>query len=215
MSFFITFEGIEGSGKTTQLRRLRDHLQSLGHQVVVTREPGGCAISDAIRTLLLDPQNHRMSAHTELLLYGAARSQHVRERIRPALAAGQVVLCDRFADATTVYQGDGRGLDRAQIDNINRFAADGLTPDLTLLLDHPAEEGLRRARERNQDGNLHGEGRFELEDLAFHERIRQGYLSLASGHQRFRVIDALGSEDLVGKRISAVVDRFLAGRKTA
>lgn len=215
MSFFITFEGIEGSGKTTQLRHLQEYLQTLGYPVVATREPGGCPISDTIRTLLLDPGNSAMASHTELLLYSASRAQHVAEFIRPALEEGKVVLCDRFADATTVYQGIGRGLDMEQLDAINSFAADGLSPDITLLLDYPAEEGLQRARARNRSGNMESEGRFELESLSFHQRIRQGYLDLAAHEERFRVIDALGSEDVVAERIAAAVDIFLAGRRSA
>lgn len=210
MSFFITFEGIEGSGKTTQLRYLQKHLQTLGYQTVTTREPGGCPISDTIRTLLLSPENSTMASHTELLLYSAARAQHVVEFIRPALAEGKIVLCDRFADATTVYQGAGRGLDMTQLETINRFATDGLTPDMTLILDYPVEEGLQRARARNRSDNLESEGRFELEALAFHQRIRQGYLNLAAQEDRIHIIDALDDVDTVAERISSAVDDFLA-----
>jgi dTMP kinase len=215
MPFFITFEGIEGSGKTTQLLRLLEYLQGLDYQVVATREPGGCPISDSIRTLLLDPANDEMASRTELLLYSAARAQHVVEFIKPALAAGKIVLCDRFSDATTVYQGEGRGLDRKKLEEINEFAAEGLTPDLTLLLDYPAEEGLQRARERNQVGNLESEGRFELETLTFHQRIRQGYLALATHEERVYIIDALGDEEVVTERINSVIDRFIASRSSA
>ena len=169
MSLFITFEGIEGSGKTTQLLRLQNHLEALGYQAVATREPGGCPLSDTIRTLLLNPENDKMAPSTELLLYCAARAQHVVELIRPALTEGKIVLCDRFSDATTVYQGVGRGLDVTQLEAINRFTTDGLTPDLTLLLDFPAEEGLRRARARNCSDSMESEGRFELEALSFHK----------------------------------------------
>ncbi len=215
MSLFITFEGIEGSGKTTQLLRLQNHLEILGYQTVATREPGGCPISDTIRTLLLNPENDKMTSHTELLLYSAARAQHVAEIIRPALAEGKVVLCDRFSDATTIYQGAGRGLDMAQLEAINRFAAEGLVPDLTLLLDFPAEEGLRRARARNCSDKMESEGRFELEALSFHQRIRQGYLDLASQEERVHIIDALGDEEIVTERITTVVDRFLDSRRSA
>ena len=215
MSLFITFEGIEGSGKTTQLLRLQNHLELLGYQTVATREPGGCPISDTIRTLLLNPENVKMTSHAELLLYSAARAQHVAEIIRPALAAGKVVLCDRFSDATTIYQGAGRGLDMAQLETINRFAAEGLVPDLTLLLDFPAEEGLQRARARNCSDKIESEGRFELEALSFHQRIRQGYLDLAAQEERVNVIDALGDEEIVIERITAVVDRFLDSRRSA
>ena len=215
MPFFITFEGIEGSGKTTQLRRLQDYLQALGHEVTATREPGGCRISDVIRALLLNPENSTMVARAELLLYSAARAQHVAEVIRPALSARKIVLCDRFTDATTIYQGSGRGLDLVQLESINRFATDGLAPDLTLLLDYPAEAGLQRARKRNQSDKLEAEGRFEMEALAFHQRIRRGYLELAAGQDRFCIIDALGDEELVAQRISAAVDHFLTSRRSA
>lgn len=215
MSFFITFEGIEGSGKTTQMRHLHKHLQELGYQTVVTREPGGCSISDTIRALLLDPENVDMASRTELLLYSAARAQHVDECIRPALKAGKVVICDRFSDATTIYQGAGRGIDMKQLEEINNFATSGLTPDLTLLLDYPVEEGLQRARNRNDNESLEAEGRFELEALSFHRRIREGYLELASREERFHVIDALGDEFNVSRRIRSAVDRFLAIRSSA
>lgn len=215
MSLFITFEGIEGSGKTTQLRQLDKHLQALGYQTLVTREPGGCSISDIIRALLLDPKNNNMASRTELLLYSAARAQHVVECIEPALKAGKVVLCDRFSDATTVYQGTGRGLDMQHLEAINNFATKGLTPDLTLLLDYPAEEGLQRARGRNSIENMESESRFELEAMTFHRRIREGYLELANKQERFQVIDALGDVVSVARRITAVVDRFLAIRSSA
>jgi dTMP kinase len=214
MSLFITFEGIEGSGKTTQLRRLQKHLKALGYQAVVTREPGGCPISDIIRTLLLNPANNNMAPSTELLLYCASRAQHVVEFILPALKEGKIVLCDRFSDATTVYQGAGRGLDMKQLEAINHFATEGLTPDLTLLLDFPAEAGLERARRRNHNDNLESEGRFELEALDFHQRIRQSYLDLANSEERFQIIDALGNENVVAKRVIAAVDRFLANRRS-
>lgn len=215
MSFFITFEGIEGSGKSTQLRYLEDHLRARGYKVAVTREPGGCKISDAIRSLLLDPGNDSIAPQTELLLYSAARAQHLADFILPTLQQGQMVLCDRFADATTVYQGAGRGLDMAQLEAINRFASRGLVPDMTLLLDYPVEEGLHRAKTRNLSADLESEGRFELESIDFHRRVRQGYLDLAAGEERFVVIDALGDEKSVAKRIITAVDLFLASRRSA
>lgn len=215
MPFFITLEGIEGSGKTTQLLRLQEHLRNSGHQVAVTREPGGCRIADAIRTLLLDPGNDSIVPQAELLLYSAARAQHVAEFILPALEQGKIVVCDRFADATTVYQGAGRGLDMAQIETVNRFASKGLIPDLTLLLDHPVEEGLQRARLRNRSVSLESEGRFEQEPFAFHRRIRQGYLDLAMREERFRVIDGCGHEDAVAERVAGAVDLFMASRRPA
>lgn len=203
MGFFITFEGIEGCGKSTQLARLAELLQGSGHRVRTTREPGGCPIADAVRRILLDSANHAMDCRSELLLYAAARAQHVAEVIRPALAAGEIVLCDRFSDATLAYQGYGRGLALALIEDLNRIATDGLVPDLTLLLDFPVETGLARARSRNSDRSGPDEGRFEEESLAFHDRVRAGYLTLARNQDRFRVIDATGSMGEVAGRIAA------------
>lgn len=215
MGLFITFEGIEGSGKSTQVARLADRLRRPGREILVTREPGGCPVADAIRRILLDPANDNLASRAELLLYAAARAQHVDEVIRPALLSGQTVLCDRFTDATLAYQGSGRGLDRALIENLNRLAADGLRPDLTLLLDLPPERGLARARRRNTDLSLTNEDRFEREALPFHQRVRDGYRQLAAGEARFRVIDADGSVDEVAHRIRVVVEEFLRPEASA
>jgi len=201
MNFFITFEGIEGCGKTTQLRLLTQQLRHLGRDVVTTREPGGCPIADAIRNILLDPGNHNLAARAELLLYAAARAQHIDEVIRPALRDGKMVLCDRFTDATIAYQGYGRGLDRELIASLNALASAGTMPDLTILLDMPAEEGLQRARSRNTTQTLEHEGRFEQESLEFHRRVRQGYLDLAQREKRILVIDAMGPPESVSERI--------------
>lgn len=213
MAFFITFEGIEGSGKSTQILALGRQLELHGYRVLTTREPGGCPIADAIRAILLDPANRDLRPRAELLLYAAARAQHVEQVIRPALATGTVVLCDRFADATTAYQGGGRKLDAGLVAQLNAIATAGLTPDLTLLLDCPVELGLPRARQRNQQEFLHDEGRFELEDLEFHQRIRTAYLALAAGETRFRIVDATGPADQVAARVTAAVDAFLTTRE--
>jgi dTMP kinase len=213
MGFFITFEGIEGSGKSTQLLTLGRHLETRGYRVMTTREPGGCPIADAIRAILLDPASQTLRPRAELLLYAAARAQHVEEVIRPALAAGTAVLCDRFADATTAYQGGGRKLDAGLVAQLNTIASAGLTPDLTLLLDCPVELGLPRARRRNAQDPLHDEGRFELEELDFHQRVRAAYLALAAGQTRFQVIDATGAADLVAARVAAAIEPFLAARR--
>ncbi len=141
---FISFEGIEGSGKSTQVQCLQAYLESAGYEVTVTREPGGTPIAEAIRGLLLDPENVAMSPTTELLLYEAARAQHVHERVRPALAAGRMVLCDRFVDSTTAYQGAGRGLGGEALERLHQLATDNLVPDLTFLLDLPADVALVR-----------------------------------------------------------------------
>jgi dTMP kinase len=212
MSFFISFEGIEGSGKSTQVHLLQTSLEQQGHEVIVTREPGGCPIANAVRSILLDPANHVMVPRAELLLYAAARAQHVEEIIRPALDAGRIVLCDRFIDATMAYQGAGRGLDEALLTAINGQATGGLIPDLTLLLDMPVETGLARARNRNNAEMLEAESRFELESLAFHNRVRTAYLEQAEHQQRFRVIDASGDRVTVARKVQNTVQRFLSGR---
>lgn len=207
---FITFEGIEGSGKSTQITRLAKWFGTQHNQEpVVTREPGGCAISDKIRRILLDVANTGMNEQAELLLYAAARAQHVAQIIRPALDKGQVVLCDRYSDATLAYQGFGRGLPIPLIEEINRLATLGTRPDLTLLLDFDPEIGLNRAIQRNSITAGPDENRFEQENLDFHRRIRAGYLSLAAAERRFCVIDADGDTDTVAARIQSAVSKKL------
>lgn len=192
MSFFITFEGIEGSGKSTQIRRLRDALKLRRYDVFLTREPGGTPLGDQIRRLLLDSANTEMVPLCELFLYAAARAQHVEEKIVPALKAGQVVLCDRFLDATTAYQGYGRGFTLGVIKNLNEMAAGAAKPELTFLLDCEPAVGLKRARARLalvEHGPL--EDRFENEDLEFHHKVRDGYFQIAKGEpNRFVMIAA-------------------------
>ena len=207
MGFFITFEGIEGCGKTTQLRLLKERLQASGEQVTATREPGGCPIADQMRAILLDAGNCAITPLSELLLYAAARAQHVQEIIVPALARGEIVLCDRFTDATVSYQGHGRGLDLDTISQLNRLATGGVEPKLTLLIDCPVEIGLGRALARIEAGSGAREERFELESRRFHERVRQGYLGLAAAFpERFVVIDGSGdvaqTERLVNEALS-------------
>jgi dTMP kinase len=205
-SMFITFEGIEGSGKSTQISRLAAWLTAQFNQKpIVTREPGGCAIADKIRGILLDVANSDMNEQAELLLYAAARAQHVAQIIRPALNNGQIVLCDRYSDATLAYQGFGRGLPRPLIEEINQLATLGTKPDLTLLLDFDPEIGLSRAIQRNSTATGPNENRFEQENLDFHRRIRDGYLSLAAEQSRFCIIDAAGDADSVAARIQAAV----------
>ncbi len=198
---FITFEGIEGSGKTTQLRKLAERLPS----AIVTKEPGGTLIGDRIRAILLDPQSVGMDPTTELFLYAASRRQHVAELIRPALARGSVVLCDRYTDSTLAYQGFGRRLDLDELRTLNDWATARLVPDLTLIFDLPEEVGLRRARSRNDSSAaLQDESRFEAEDLRFHQRVREGYRSLALAEPgRFVVIDGDGTPDEVFARLAA------------
>ncbi len=212
MAFFITFEGGEGCGKSTQIAALTARLAARRIPVLATREPGGCAISDAIRRILLNPANATLVPRAELLLYAAARAQHVEEVILPALRRGTWVLCDRFSDATLAYQGGGRELPMAIIEPLNRIATAGLQPDLTFLLDLPVEEGLRRAIGRNhQNGTAH-EGRFEAETLAFHERVRAAYRKLAEEQERFRIVDASGKIEIVTERIDGMLDAFLVKR---
>ena len=210
---FITFEGIEGCGKTTQVGLLSRMLEEQGKPVLVTREPGGCAIADKIRAILLDADNHALVPLAELLLYAAARAQHVAEVIRPALAEGKVVICDRFTDATMAYQGHGRSLDRDLIRTLNRLAAGGISPDMTILLDCPAEIGLKRALARIETTEGAREERFEQESLRFHRAVRQGYLALAAADpDRFVVLDGTLDITETATAISkAVLSRFVQG----
>ncbi|MFQ5400864.1 MAG: dTMP kinase [Anaerolineae bacterium] len=183
---FLTFEGPEGSGKSSQIALLAQFLRQEGYTVLATREPGGTPIGDQIRSCLHDVANTQMTAAAEILLYSASRAQLVHEVIRPALVAGKVVLCDRFADSTIAYQGYGRGLELDALMRITRFATGGLTPDLTFLLDIDVERGLARRLEGGQEMN-----RLDLETVAFHQKVRQGYFQLAAADpKRWHVVDA-------------------------
>ncbi len=198
---FITFEGIDGCGKTTQFRMLAQWLRDHGKDVVETVEPGGTAIGRQIRKILLDPASADMQPRTELLLYFASRAQNVDQVIRPALDSGRIVLCDRFTDSTLVYQGCGRGLDTNVVLDLDRIACRGLKPDVTLLIDIDAETSLMRAKRRNERVGL-AESRIDEEDAAFHERVRQGYLALAKAElERIVVIDGTAGISEVGQRI--------------
>lgn len=206
--FFLSFEGIEGCGKTTQLRGLARRLRALGYLVVETREPGGAPIGEQIRTLLLNPRHRDMDARCELLLYVASRAQHLAEVVRPALEKGAIVLCDRFADATMAYQGYGRGLGPAAVARVNRFATDGLTPDLALLLDVPVAVGLSRKR------RVGGLDRLDREHVSFHEAVRRGYLRIARRNpRRVRVVDGTAGESDVARTIDRIVQGRLRARK--
>lgn len=204
---FITFEGVEGSGKTTQIKRLTARLEAAGRTVVVTRQPGGCALGTTLRAILLSTKTQNLDSRAELFLYLADRAQHMAEVIRPAQAAGHVVVCDRFADSTVAYQGYGRGLDVALLNTLNDVAVAGAWPQHTILLDIDPEQGLRRALARNiEAGCTVNEGRFEAEALEFHRRVRQGYLALASQYpRRFSVVDAAKAPDAVADDIWRVL----------
>ncbi|MBI3014167.1 MAG: dTMP kinase [Candidatus Tectomicrobia bacterium] len=213
---FITFEGVEGCGKSTQMEEAYRFLAGKKIPIVATREPGGTTIGNEIRNILLNRAHHGMQALTELLLYLAARAQHVKEVIRPALEAGKIVLCDRFHDSTLAYQGYGRGIDMDTISKLNALATDGIVPDLTFLLDIDVEEGLERARQRSaqMSAGTHRVGarldRFEEDTLEFHRRIRAGYLTLAmQDPRRYVLIPAAGTPDDVRSRVLETLGRFL------
>lgn len=208
---FITFEGIEGSGKSTALTLLAEHLQDRGYSVLCTREPGGSSLGRKLRALLLDARNDNLRSKAELFLFLADRAQHVSEVIRPALDEGQIVLCDRYVDSTLAYQGFGRGMDTDQLITVNDLAIGGLWPHLTLLLDLPIHDGLVRAGKRNQEeGIAITEGRFESESQEFHHRVRAGYTQLAAENpERFAIVDAtLPPDEVLLQCISAVEQRL-------
>ena len=197
----ITFEGVEGSGKTTQMARLGRWLRHRGHRVELTREPDGTALGIGVRRLF----ERSPEPLTEVFLFLAARHQHVAEKVRPWLDRGRVVLCDRYTDATVAYQGYGRGIDPATIRELNVQATGGVLPDLTLLFDLDPAEGLRRIGRRRLD-------HFERERLAFHRRVRRGYLEIQRAEpKRVRVIDAARAPGAVGAQIRSVVEEFLRG----
>lgn len=210
MSLFITFEGIEGSGKTTQIQRLKKYLTHRGIPCRVTREPGGSLIGEKVRKILLDPEHHKMVPLSELFLYEAARAQHIEEVIKPLLKKEVVVLCDRFYDATVAYQGYGRRLDLALIKKLNRLSSQGIKPDVTFLLDCPSGVGLKRAIRRNQLSKKSREDRFEKEKVQFHHRVRRGYLSIAKKEPfRVKLIDTREGEEKVFEKIRKIVDELL------
>jgi len=208
VSLFISLEGPDGGGKSTQALRLVEHLRGLGLDVLITREPGGTAIGDQIRRVLTDLGNTPMHPRTELLLFSASRAQLCHEVIGPHLQAGGMVVSDRFFDSTYAYQGYGHRLDLEALRHITTFATGGLVPDLTLLLDLPAEEGLMRRKK-------HGEwNRLDAYDLPFHERVRQGFLALAAADsQRWVTVDAARPADEVQADIRRIVEACLGARR--
>jgi dTMP kinase len=202
---FITIEGVEGAGKSTMIERIVAWLGARGHRVVQTREPGGTPLSEQLRGILLDNSSHGLDERAELLLVFAARAQHLAELIRPALERGDTVLCDRFTDATWAYQGGGRQLSSDAISRLEQFVHGDLQPDLTVLLDLPVEQGLRRASRRSESD------RFESESVAFFERVRSAYLQRAEANpERFAVIDASGPVEAVWAGVSRALEDRLA-----
>jgi len=200
---FITFEGVEGSGKSTQIDLLAEFLSEKGYEVVSTREPGGTAIGDKIRKIVLNPDFTEMDFKAEALLYAANRAQHVAEVIAPALAQGKIIISDRYTDSSLAYQSFGRGLDQKKVENISEWATGGLEPDLTILLDIPADKGLKRTSRSLAD-------RIEQENIDFHDRVFKGFLKLAKKFpKRFKVIDATKDVDQIHQEVVKLVEKLL------
>ncbi len=207
---FITFEGIDGSGKSTQLRLLSSFLRNRGCDVVVTREPGGTPLGLRLRAALLDSQE-QVDPLTELLVFAADRAQHVRRLLRPSLEAGKIVISDRYADATVAYQGAGRGFSPELIEEIVRLATEGLKPDLTLLFDLPVSECSNRTGRRSNDKQK--ADRLDSEDAEFHSRVREAYLRIAAEEpERVKLIDSSGTLDKTQLRVREIVVSFLESR---
>jgi dTMP kinase len=200
----VTFEGIEGSGKSTQIGLTRAYLEEQGYPCLVTKEPGGSPLGEEIRGFLLDREDLKMDPLTELFLIEADRAEHVAEIIRPAMDQGRIILCDRYTDATVAYQGYARGLDIAAITQLNHWVTGGLTPQRTIVLDCPVEVGMARAK---------GEDRFEREDKRFHERVREGYLRIAQQEpQRVTVVSGEGEKSVIQKEILKIIRPLLDRR---
>ncbi len=207
---FITFEGPDGAGKTTQMNMLGERLASLGYRVVFTREPGGTGISEEIRKILLDPSNAAMVDRTEAFLYAAARAQHVEELIRPALRAGKIVLCDRFIDSTIAYQGFGRGIDLGLLDDLNQMATAGVVPDVTLIIDLEPARGIHRISKKRALLTGQKKDRIELEHLDFHTRVRKGFHHLAEANpRRCKIIDGSRDREIVQAEVWRAVKEVL------
>jgi len=205
---FVSFEGGDGTGKTTQIHALEDYLVQQGRACVVTREPGGTSLGKLIRQVVLEVSDHDIAPSTELFLYLADRAQHVNEIIRPALAAGKIVLCDRFTDSTLAYQGYGRGIDLKLLGQFNNVADGGVRPELTFLLDCPVAVGLARTSRRPSVEGQPREDRFEREKIEFHEKIRAGFLAMARAEPaRFRVIDTTRAAAEVTGEIQRIADQ--------
>ncbi|MBC2717103.1 MAG: dTMP kinase [Desulfobacteraceae bacterium] len=207
----ITLEGIEGSGKTTQIDYIAAYLQKFGLEYIITKEPGGTVLGEKIRSILLDPGNNNIHPLTELLLYAADRVQHIKELISPMIESGKIVICDRFCDSTTVYQGFTRGVDIRLIQQLNSLVLEGLKPDITFILDLDPEIGLKRAWKQIKDGSrAESETRFENERLQFHESVRNGYLELARQEpNRFVVVDASMDPSKVSEQMLKHLEKCL------
>jgi dTMP kinase len=206
---FITLEGIDFCGKTTQARRLVSYLRGKGHEVLLVREPGGDRIAERIRRILLSKKNSDMTGLTELLLYEAARSQLTEKVILPALKQGEVVVCDRYADSSLAYQGYGRGLSKKMVNHLNHIAAFGLSPDLTVVLDVPVTTSLGRGKKEGGKKD-----RLEGEKFEFHQRIREGFLKIARQNaRRIRVVDGTENIEKTWQKVKGVVDSFLSESK--
>lgn len=207
---FVTFEGGEGAGKSTQIRRLADALRARGHEVVVTREPGGSPGAEAVRHVLLSGAAESFGTRMEAVLFAAARNDHVEEIIRPALAEGKVVLCDRFMDSSRVYQGVTGNLEPDFIETLQRVAINGVVPDCTLMLDLPAKAGLERARRRGAARDV-APDRFEKEEIETHEKRREAFLDIASREpERCHVVNAMQTEEAIAAEIVSIVSQLLA-----
>lgn len=218
---FIVFEGIDGSGKTTQINMLYDNLlrhknkSANSDHILLTREPGGTVTSELIRSILLNPDNDKLSARTEALLYAAARAQHVEEKIKPALSLGKIVICDRFIDSTLAYQGYGRGQDLDFLQGLNQLATGGLKPDLTILMNLPVKVALGRLNNRQNSGIK--KDRLESEATSFYERVREGYLKISDDgidcsdvcSSNYFVVNAEQELDIINHQIIAAVERCL------
>ncbi|KAA1178536.1 dTMP kinase [Rhizobium tropici] len=211
---FVSFEGGEGAGKSTQIRRLAERLRERGHEVLVTREPGGSPGAEAVRHVLLSGAAEMFGTRMEAILFAAARNDHVEEVIRPALSRGTIVLCDRFMDSSRVYQGVTGNLEPDYIEALQRVAVNGVVPDCTLILDIPAEKGLERARKRASA--VTAPDRFEKEEMQTHEKRREAFLDIAAREpERCHVIDAQQSEDDIAAEIAGIVDKRLAAANIA
>ena len=204
---FISFEGSDGTGKSTQVRLLSDYLKSRGYDVLLTREPGGTAISEKIRNIILDPVNKEMDGHTEALLYAASRAQLVSEVLRPAIEAGKIVICDRFMDSSIAYQGFARGLGADEVRAINEFAVHGLQPDITFFMDLAPERAMKRVERQGHKDRL------ESENMEFHRRVYEGFVELSKIYpHRFVRIDALQSIEEISCIVRDYIEKYVAGR---